>query len=405
MLEPNTIRQDFPLLSRQVHEKPLVYLDNAATTQRPNQVIDAVAEFYRMHNANVHRGVHTVSDEATEHFELARQRLASWINAEVESCIFTKGTTESINLIAASFAETLLEPGDEIILTQMEHHANIVPWQVVAAKTKAVIRIIPVTDAGELDLVAFEQLLSKKTRLVAVTFISNVLGTVNPVKTIIEKAHAVGAYVMIDGAQALAHETIDVKAIDCDFLALSAHKAFGPTGIGAVYVKPEHFDRMRPYQTGGEMIRWVSFEKTEYNDPPYLFEAGTPNIAGAVGMRAAIDYLADVGIDAIKGHEKMLWDAVQSKMDSIPGLRPIGLAKDKIAIFSFVVEGAHANDIGLMLDTHGIAVRTGHHCAMPLLERFGESASVRASFSIYNTLNEVELFFESLADVVGVLVK
>lgn len=400
MIDVAQIRKDFPILERTVHEKPLVYLDNAATAQRPQSVIEATSRFYTAHNANVHRGVHTLSDESTELFEAARKNIASWLNAEPNECIYTSGTTESINLVTYSFAEQLLQPGDEILISLMEHHANIVPWQMVAEKTGAVIKVIPIHDDGSLDMEAYASLLTSKVKFVAVTAVSNVLGTVNPIDKIIEMAHANKSYVVIDGAQALSHLKLDVKALDIDFLALSAHKAFGPTGFGILYAKADLLETMRPYRGGGEMIKWVSFDKTEYAEPPYRFEAGTPNIAGAVGFDAALDYLRGLDFDGMQSYEQTLIEQFMKRAADIEGMQLIGTAEHKIPIFSFVLDGVHANDIGVLMDVHGVALRTGHHCAMPLIEHYGHAATARASFAVYNTEAELDYFFEALNKVI-----
>lgn len=384
-------RADFPILETNVHGKPLVYLDNAATTQKPIAVIEAESLYYRHDNANVHRGVHALSQRATDAFEAARLKVQHLINAaSPNEIIFVRGTTEAINLVAQSYGRSRLKTGDEIILSRMEHHSNIVPWQILCKQTGASLRIIPVNDVGELELEAYNRMLSPHTKLVAVTHVSNALGTINPVRAMIDLAHVHGVPVLLDGAQAIAHLPVDVQALDCDFYAFSGHKLYGPTGIGVLYGKTALLDAMPPYQGGGDMIRSVSFDGTTYNTLPHKFEAGTPNIAGVIGMGAAIDYLTGIGFDALIEHElALLTYATQSIID-IPGLRIIGNALEKTGILSFVLDGVHPHDIGTILDRQGVAIRTGHHCTMPLMEHFGVSATARASFALYNTRAEVD---------------
>jgi cysteine desulfurase/selenocysteine lyase len=384
-------RTDFPILKTKVHGKPLVYLDNAATTQKPLAVIETETKYYRDYNANVHRGIHALSQWATDAFEAARTRVGRLINAASPAeVVFVRGTTEAINLVAQSYGRSRLRAGDEIILSRMEHHSNIVPWQMLCDQTGAVLRIIPVADNGELQMEEFDALLNERTRLVTVAHVSNSLGTINPVKDIIARAHARGVPVLLDGAQAIAHMPVDVQALDCDFYAFSAHKLYGPTGVGVLYGKAALLDAMPPYQGGGDMIRSVSFEGTTYNSLPYKFEAGTPNIAGVIGLGAAVDYVTGIGFEALAAHERALLDYATPLLAGIPGLRIIGTAREKIGILSFVMEGMHPHDIGTILDHEGVAVRTGHHCTMPLMERFGVPGTARASFALYNTRQEVD---------------
>lgn len=384
-------RADFPILATRVHGKPLVYLDNAATTQKPLAVIEAESLYYRRDNANVHRGVHVLSQRATDAYEAARGKVRHLINARrAEEIIFVRGTTEAINLVAQSYGRDRLGPGDEIILSVMDHHSNIVPWQILCEQTGAQLRIIPVNDAGELDMEAYQGLLNAHTKLVTLVHVSNALGSVNPVHAIIEQAHARGVPVLLDGAQAVAHLQVDVQALDCDFYAFSGHKLYGPTGIGVLYGKAALLDAMPPYQGGGDMIRAVSFEGTTYNTLPFKFEAGTPNIAGVIGLGAAVDYVMKIGLDTIAAHEHALLGYATQALAAIPGLRIVGTAREKTGILSFLLEGAHPHDIGSILDRHGVAIRAGHHCTMPLMQRFGVSATARASFALYNTREEVD---------------
>ncbi|MDX1693871.1 MAG: cysteine desulfurase [Ketobacteraceae bacterium] len=396
-LDVEKIRADFPILHQEVKGKPLVYLDNAATTQKPKAVIHALTHYYETVNSNVHRGAHTLSDLATREFENARVTVQQYLNApSSRQIIWTRGTTESLNLVAHSYAREFLKPGDEILISAMEHHSNIVPWQIVAQVTGAVLKIIPVQENGELDMAGFEQLLSDKTRFISIVHVSNSLGTINPVKQIIDKGHEVGAVVCVDGAQAAPHWPIDVQALDCDFYAFSGHKIFGPTGIGVLYGKEALLNKMVPYQSGGEMIEKVSFSGTTYNELPFKFEAGTPNIAGAIGLGAAIAYLNQLPRAAVEIHEAGLMSYAHEKARDFGGLRLIGTAKNKTCAFSFLLEGAHPHDVGTLLDQQGIAVRTGHHCTMPLMEQFGIPGTARASFSIYNTREEIDQFFAGL---------
>lgn len=390
-------RTDFPLLRTQVHGKPLVYLDNAATTQKPLAVIEAETRYYRDYNANVHRGIHTLSQWATDAFEAARAKVQRLINAHSASeIIFVRGTTEAINLVAQSYGRSNLRADDEIILSQMEHHSNIVPWQMLCQQTGARLRIVPINDMGELEMDAFDSLLNERTRLVSVTHVSNALGTINPVKRIIEHAHARNVPVLLDGAQAVAHLPVDVQALDCDFYAFSGHKLYGPTGVGVLYGKTALLDAMPPYQGGGDMIRSVSFEGTTYNALPYKFEAGTPNIAGVIGLGAAVDYVTGMNFEVLIEHEQALLAYATPLLSGIPGLRIIGTAREKTGILSFVLEGMHPHDIGTVLDHEGVAIRTGHHCTMPLMERFGIPGTARASFALYSTRREVDVLVAAI---------
>lgn len=398
------IRKDFPILDRKVNGADLVYLDSAASSQKPVHVLEAMDNYYRNHHANVHRGVHQLSQEATDLFEQARRDIASFIHADSpEEIIFTRGTTESINLVAYSFGMSRFRPGDEIILSGLEHHSNIVPWQLVAAARQAEIKVIPVLEDGTLDMVAYAGLLSGKTRLVAVNHVSNSLGTLNPVDDIIRLAHERGIPVLLDGAQAIAHMPIDVQALDADFYAFSGHKMFGPTGIGALYGKRELLESMPPWQGGGEMISRVAWSGTTFNELPFKFEAGTPDIAGAVGLGAACRYLGSIDREAAARHEADLLQACAEMANMIPGLRPIGTARDKVSVFSFLVDGIHPYDLGALLDQQGIAVRTGHHCTQPLMDAFGIPGTVRASFAFYNTLGEVDKLARALEKAVKLL--
>ncbi|SDL83489.1 cysteine desulfurase / selenocysteine lyase [Catalinimonas alkaloidigena] len=391
------IRQDFPVLHQEVNGKPLAYFDNAATTQKPQAVLDALTHYYTQDNANIHRGIHTLAERATAAFEHTRETVRTFLNApSAEEIIFTRGTTEGINLVASSWGHTHLQAGDEVIISGMEHHSNIVPWQMVCEARGATLKVIPVRADGSLDLEAFEALVSSRTKMVAVVYVSNSLGTINPVKTIIDKAHAVGARVLIDGAQASSHLNIDVQALDCDFYVFSGHKIYGPTGVGALFGKREVLEAMPPYQGGGEMIKEVTFEKTTYNDIPYKFEAGTPNIADVVAMKAAIDYLQALGKDNLAAYEHELLTYATQAVQDIPGLKLVGTASEKISILSFVLEGIHHFDIGMMLDARGVAIRTGHHCTQPLMHHFGLEGTARASFAFYNTTEEVDRMVEGL---------
>ena len=400
MFNINAVRADFPILNREVYGRPLVYLDNGATTQKPLCVLDAMRNEYLNVNANVHRGVHYLSQQATEQHEAARETVRRFINARSTSeIIFTRGTTESMNLVASSFTEAFMQPGDEVILSEMEHHSNIVPWQLMAAKRGIAIRVIPVTDDGELDMEAYRNLFTERTRLVSVTHVSSVLGTINPIKDIIAIAHAHDVPVMVDGAQSTPHLTIDVQQMDCDFFAFSGHKVYGPTGIGVLYGKEEWLDRMPPYQGGGEMIEHVSFEKTSFEHLPLKFEAGTPDYVASVGLAKALDYVDALGMDNICEHEKSLTRHCMEQLQTIPDMRLIGTAHEKDAVVSFLVGNIHPLDMGTLLDRLGIAVRTGHHCAQPLMDRYGILGTVRASFALYNTLDEVDTLVEGVKRV------
>ncbi len=391
------IRQEFPILGTFVNSNPLVYLDNAATTQKPQCVIDTIAEYYRAQNANIHRGVHTLSQRATEAYENARRTVQKFINAEApEQVIFTHGTTDSINLAAHGLARCLLRSGDEILIAESEHHSNIVPWQLVAEQFDANLVVAPINDAGEIIVSEFDNRLSDKTRIVALGHISNALGTINPVQKLTQLAHAAGAKVLIDGAQAVAHAMVDVQAIDCDLYAFSGHKVFAPTGIGILYGKRELLEAMPPYQGGGDMIKEVRFDKTEYNDVPYKFEAGTPNIAGAIGLGAALDYVMDMDFAAALNHENDLLAYATGRLEAIDGVRIVGTAAEKAAVLSFVVEQIHPHDLGMLMDNQGVAVRTGHHCAMPVMQHFGLAGTVRASLSLYNTEQDIDRFIEAV---------
>jgi cysteine desulfurase/selenocysteine lyase len=385
------LRRDFPALDQQVHGHPLIYFDNAATSQKPLEVIDAERDFYLRDCANIHRGVHELSERATRKYEGARDKVRRLLNArEAREIVFVRGTTEAINLVASGFGRRLLRPGDEVVITFMEHHSNIVPWQILRDENGVVLKVAPINDAGELIWEEFEKLLGPRTRLVSVAHVSNVLGTVNPVKRVTAAAHALNIPVLVDGAQAAPHLKVDVQDLDCDFYCLSSHKIFGPTGVGVLYGKASWLEALPPYQGGGDMIRSVSFEKTLYNVIPYKFEAGTPNIGATIGLGAAIDYVNRVGLEAIGRHEHQLLEYATERLSQIPGLRIIGTAREKAAVMSFVLEGIHPHDIGTVVDQEGVAIRTGHHCAEPLMERFGVPATARASFAFYNTRGEVD---------------
>ena len=397
------IRRDFPILSSVVRGKPLVYLDNAATTQKPRQVIDALNDYYRRYNSNIHRGLHTLSEQATGAYETARGKIRAFINAASDKeVIFTRGTTEGLNLVAQSYGRSRLAAGDEIIVSEMEHHSNIVPWQLLREQTGAKLKVIPINDAGELMMDEYAKLLSDKTRIVAVAHVSNALGTVNPVAKIAQLAREAGAVVVLDGAQAAPHEKIDVQALDCDFYAFSGHKLFGPTGIGALYGKQALLEDMPPYQGGGDMIKMVTFAKTLYNDLPYKFEAGTPYIAGVIGLGAAVDYVNETGMERIADYEQALLQYAAAEVGAIAGVRLIGTAKERAGALSFVVDGIHPHDLGTLLDHEGVAVRAGHHCAMPVMERFKIPATARASFAFYNTFEEVDKLTAAIRKAISV---
>ncbi|MCC7147207.1 MAG: cysteine desulfurase [Phycisphaeraceae bacterium] len=402
-MDVERVRQDFPILQRQVHGQPLVYLDNAATTQKPRAVIDALSRFYEGSNSNVHRGVHALSQEATDLFESARQKIGRFLNTrKAEEVILVRGTTEGLNLVAQSYARPRLKAGDQILISGMEHHSNIVPWQMVCQQTGAELKVAPINERGELIMEEFVKLLSAKTKVVSVVHVSNALGTVNPVRQIVELAHRVGAIAVLDGAQAVAHAPVDVRALDCDFYAFSGHKLYGPTGIGALYGRAELLEAMPPWQGGGDMIKSVTFAQTIYNDLPYKFEAGTPDVAGAVGLGAAIDYLQAVGIEQVAAHEADLLAYGTQLLSDMEGVRLIGTAAHKAGVLGFVVEGAHAHDVGTILDSLGIAVRTGHHCAQPVMDFFNLPATARASLAMYNRREELDALAEGLREVVKV---
>lgn len=397
MIDINAIRDQFPILHQEVNGYPLVYFDNAATSQKPQKVIDALLHYYQFDNSNVHRGVHSLADRATDDFEQTRQTVAGFINAaEKEEVIFTKGTTEGINLIAQTFGRSRLQRGDEVIISAMEHHSNIVPWQMICEEKGAVLKVIPVNEEGELLIDEYARLLSPKTKIVSIVHVSNTLGTVNPVKEITGMAHRAGAKVLIDAAQSVGHLPLDVQEIDCDFLVFSAHKIYGPTGVGVLYGKRAGLEALPPYQGGGSMIRDVHFEKTTYNDIPYKFEAGTPGIGEVVAFKKAIEFINELGKPAIHAHEDELFRRMRAGLEAINGIRLIGTAKDASGIVSFLLENIHLFDTGLLLDAKGIAVRTGHHCTQPLMERYGIEGTCRASLAIYNTSEEVDSFLENI---------
>ena len=398
--EVHSVRKDFPILHQNINGKPLVYLDNAATTQKPLAVLDALERYYKYENANVHRGVHTLSDRATQAYEQARLKVANFINAQDKSeIVFLRGCTEAINLVSQAYVRSLLRDGGEVIVTEMEHHSNIVPWQLLCEQTGAELKVLPINDNGELITDKLHELLNKKTRILAVAHISNALGTVNPVKQIIDMAHAHDVPVLLDGAQAAGRVSVDVQALNCDFYTLSGHKMYAPTGIGALYAKRELLEQMSPYHGGGEMIRKVTFDETLYAEPPYKFEAGTPNIGGAIALGAAVDYISHIGIDAIARHELELLHYAQDTVSVIDGVHIIGTARDKAGILSFVIEGVHAHDVGTIMDHEGIAIRAGHHCAMPVMQHFKLPATSRASFALYNTTQEVDVLANAIHTV------
>ena len=397
------VRQDFPILSQKVHGKPLVYFDNGATSQKPLCVIEAIDHYYRAENSNIHRGVHQLSERATAAYEAARGKLRGFINARSDQeIIFVRGTTEAINLVAQSYGRTFLKAGDEIIVSAMEHHSNIVPWQMLCAQVGAKLRVIPINHDGEIVMDEYERLLTDKTKFVSVTHVSNALGTVVPVKQIVALAHGRGVPVLLDGAQAVPHLQVDVEDLDCDFYAFSGHKMFGPTGVGVLYGRAELLEKMPPYQGGGDMISLVTFEKTHYNVLPYKFEAGTPNIADGIALGAAVDYLRALDWPAVAAHEDQLLRYATAALEQIPALRIIGTAKEKAGVLSFVFDHVHAHDVGTILDQEGVAVRAGHHCAMPVMQRFGVPATARASFALYNTVEEVDLLVRAIERVLKV---
>ena len=391
------IREDFPILHQEVNGKPLVYLDNAATSQKPKSVIDSIEKYYRGYNSNIHRGVHTLSENATEAYESARIKVRDFIHANsTKEIVFVRGATEAINLVAQSFGRNTLGSEDEIIITELEHHANIVPWQLLSQQTGAKLKYVPINDNGELVESEYKKLLNEKTRIVAVGHISNALGTINPIENMISLAHEYGAKVLIDGAQATSHTSVDVKKLDCDFYVFSGHKLFGPTGIGVLYGKEDLLEKMPPYQGGGDMIKMVTMKETQYNELPHKFEAGTPNISGVIGLGAAIDYVNKIGLENIGNHEKQLLDYANQMASEINELKFIGTAKNKTSILSFTLDGIHPHDVGTILNNEGIAIRTGHHCAMPVMEYFQIPATSRASFSFYNTHAEVDVLIEGI---------
>ena len=399
-LDVQKIRQDFPILSRTVQGKPLVYLDNAATTQKPQPVLDRLARYYAQENANIHRGVYFLSEEVTRAVNTARHKVQAFLNARVDhEIVFTRNSTESINLVAQSYGRQHLGPGDEILITHMEHHSNIVPWQLLCEQTKSRLRVAPIDDRGELRLDEFEKLLGSQTKFVSVVHLSNSLGTVNPVADIVRLAHARDIPVLIDGSQAVYHMPVDVQAMGCDFYVCTGHKLYGPTGIGVLYGREALLDAMPPYQGGGDMIRSVTFDRTTYADLPYKFEAGTPHIAGAIGLGAAVDYITGVGLGQIAAHEKDLLAYGTEALSEVPGLRLIGTAHRKASILSFVIEGAHPHDIGTIVDAEGVAIRTGHHCTQPVMDRFGVPATARASIAMYNTREEIDVLVRALTRV------
>lgn len=403
-LDIPAIRREFPILNQTVNGHPLVYFDNAATTQKPNTVIDSLVEYYSSYNANIHRGIHTLAEKATKAFENTRVSAQHFIGAkEKEEIIFVRGVTEAINLVAQTLGRSLLKPGDEILLSGLEHHSNIVPWQLIAQEKGAVIRVIPITPEGVLDMAQVDKLLNDRTRIVSINHASNSLGTINDIGSIIEQAHAAGALVMIDGAQAAAHLDIDVQKLNCDFYCLSGHKMYGPTGAGILFGKREHLERMPPYMGGGEMIREVTFPKTTYNDIPYKFEAGTPNIADVIALDKAMAFINNLGKQAIRQHESGLLSYAVQELGRIKGLRLVGTARQKVSVQSFLIEGIHPFDVGQLLDARGIAVRTGHHCTQPLMDELGIEGTVRASFAVYNTREEIDAMVEGISRMKGFL--
>jgi cysteine desulfurase/selenocysteine lyase len=404
VLDVATVRSHFPILERTVKGKPLVYFDNAATTQKPRVVIDALSDYYLHYNANIHRGIHSLAEEATTAYEATRDTVQRMVCARYrEEIIFTRGVTESINLVAYSWGRTHLQKGDEVLISEMEHHSNIVPWQLICEMTGAQLKVIPVTDEGCLNLDAFYQLLTEKTKLLSIVHASNALGTINPVKEMIQAAHHVGAKVLVDGAQSTVHLDIDVQDLDCDFFTISSHKVYGPTGVGVLYGRKELLEAMPPFMGGGEMIRDVQFEGSTWNDLPYKFEAGTPNIADTIAFKAALDFVNTIGKELIRNHENRLLHYATHQLQSIDGLRLIGTAPDKVSVASFVIEGVHPQDLGILLDNKGVAVRTGHHCTQPLMHRFGIPGTTRASFAMYNTMEEIDILIDGLVKAVKLL--
>ena len=400
LFDVERVRAEFPILGQEVNGHPLVYLDNGATSQKPRRVIDAIRGYYESDNANVHRGLHALSERATNACEGARDTVRAFLNAaDRREIVFVRGATEGLNLVAQSWARPRLGPGDEIVITTMEHHSNIVPWQLVCRQTGARLRVAPIHDSGALDMEAFAKLVNERTRIVAAAHVSNALGTINPVKEIVEAAHAAGAIAVLDGAQAAPHDTIDVRALDCDFYVLSSHKCYGPTGTGVLYGRATRLEEAEPYQGGGDMIRTVSFEESTWNDLPYKFEAGTPNIAGMIGLGAAVEFMTELGMDAIAAHERDVLEYATGALDALDGVRIVGTAREKAGILSFVVEGVHPHDVGTIADQHGVAIRAGHHCAMPLMRRYGVPALSRASLGLYNTRADIDALVGSLHKV------
>ncbi len=396
----NKVREQFPILHQEVNGKPLVYFDNAATTQKPQVVIDALSGYYSGYNANIHRGIHYLAEKATSAFEASRKSIQEFLNApSSDEIIFTYGTTDGINLISNTYGRAFLSEGDEIIISTMEHHSNIVPWQMLCEEKGCVLKVIPISDEGELMMDEYHQMLSEKTKIVSVVYASNALGTINPVKEIIDAAHSVGAVAIIDAAQATSHIKIDVQSLDVDFLCFSAHKLYGPTGMGGLFGKRELLEKMPPWRGGGEMIKEVSFDKTTYNEIPYKFEAGTPNIADVVALKTALEYVNELGLENISAYEQELLAYATDRLEAIEGLKIVGKAREKVSVISFVMDGIHPQDIGVLLDQQGIAIRTGHHCTQPLMQRFGIVGTSRASFAVYNTKEEVDLLVEGLAKV------
>ena len=403
-IDVERLRADFPILQREVHGRPLVYLDNAATTQKPRQVLDALTRYYTTHNANVHRGVHLLSQLATDEYEAAREKVRAFFNArDVREIVFTRNSTEGINLVARSFGAARVREGDDVVISAMEHHSNIVPWQMLCAATGARLKVAPIDDRGELLLEEFEALIGPRTRIVAVTHMSNALGTINPADEIVRIAHRHGAAVLLDGSQAAYHMPVNVQALGCDFYVATGHKLYGPTGIGVLYGRAALLEELPPFLGGGDMIRSVTFERSTWNDLPHKFEAGTPDIAGAVGLGAALDYISGVGLGAIEAHERDLLGYATAALSDIPGLRVVGTARRKASVLSFVLDGIHPHDIGTIVDRSGVAIRTGHHCAQPVMERFGVPATARASFAMYNTREEVDALARAVVGVREVL--
>jgi len=402
-LDVGKIREEFPILSQRVHGKPLIYLDSAATSQKPRSVLESMDTYYTSMNSNIHRGVHSLAERATEAFEEARTKVQKWINASsTREVIFVRGATEGINLVAQSYGRSNLKPDDEVLITTMEHHSNIVPWQLLCEQIGAKLKVIPINDAGEIEIDECAKSFSPKTRILALVHVSNALGTVNPVRKLVSMAHECGAVVLLDGAQAVPHMRVDVRSLDCDFYVFSGHKMFGPTGVGVLFGKEEHLEKMPPYQGGGEMIQSVTFEKTVYNDLPHKFEAGTPDIAGVVGLGAAIDFLDRVGMDRLGAYEADLLDYGTKVLSEVPGLSLVGTAKEKAGVLSFVLDGIHPHDIGTIVDSEGVAIRTGHHCAQPIMDRFKLPATARASLALYNTREELDGLVKALEKVIKV---